>query len=137
MDPMQQLVQMRTMQAAPPPGPVGPGQGMGAPQLGAPVANEPYGPPMVSHTNSEVQNTLNEFAHASMGRGDLHALAAHLREIQGMFPKLLLADHKDGHAEMVGPAQEQFLAAAYARSKGAKTAHVRNMGRGQRLHLEF
>ncbi len=86
---------------------------------------------MPNPTNAQAEDTLNEH------HGDVALLAAHLREMQRTWPKLLLAAHANGHAEMVGPAQEQFLAAAYARAHGAKVAHVRNDGRGQRLHLEF
>lgn len=136
-DPIAQLAQLRTQQ----PQPIGPNQGMGGLTMGAPVPNgppHPNGPMMPTHdVNGAVQNVLNEFANASMQRGDQGALAQHLREIGKILPKLRLADHRDGHAELVGPAQDQFVAAAYARSHGAKVAHVRNDGRGQRLHLEF
>lgn len=136
-DPIAQLVQMRTQQTTPPPGPIGPGQGMGAPQLGAPLPSTPDGARPSNPTNGEAQDVLGAFSNAAVGRGDVAKLAHHLREIQRMHPKLLLADHKDGHAELVGPAHDQFVAAAYARTHGAKVAHVRNTGRGQRLHLEF
>lgn len=136
-DPLSQLEQMRTMQQTPPQGPVGPGQAMGAPQLGAPPAAHPDGPRSPNETNSQAQDTLNEFSNAAVQRGDRVALAHHLHVIQRAHPKLLLADEKHGHAELVGPAQDQFVAAAYARAHGAKVAHVRNNGRGQRLHLEF
>lgn len=142
MDPLAQLAQLRAQQQ---PQPIGPNQGIGgltpgapAPTGGAPIGAPSHGGPSLPvQTNGSAQDTLNEFAHAAVGRNDPTALAAHLRALQRMYPKLLLADHNNGHAEMVGPAQEQFLAAAYARSKGAKVAHVRNTGRGQRLHLEF
>ena len=117
---------------------------MGAPQLGAPPAappgqqqQAPTGPPMPQETNGQAQDMLQDMGRAAVRGGDVALLAHHLRELQQMYPKLVLAHHANGHAQMVGPAQEQFLAAAYARAHGAKVAHVRNQGRGQRLHLEF
>lgn len=131
MDPLQQLVAMRgAMQ-----GPVGPGQGMGGPQMGAPPANNPPDPHGM--TNGNQQDLVAEFARKSVRGGDVGALAGHLREIQRMHPKLAVAAHENGHAELIGPARDQFVAAAYARAHGAKVAHVRNTGQGQRLHLEF
>lgn len=136
-DPMQQMIQMRTTQAAPP---VGPGQGMGAPQMGAPPASPDQvstPSPQPVPTNGTAQDALSALANASVGRADEGKLAAHLKELQKLYPKLRLAAHNKGHAELIGPAQEQFLGAAYARLHQAKVAHVRNDGRGQRLHLEF
>lgn len=135
MDPMQQLVAMRGQMQ----GPMGPGQGMGGPQLGAPPAANPSAAPPDPHglTNGNQQDLLEEFARKAVRSGDVPTLAAHIREIQRMHPKLSVVAHDNGHAELIGPARDQFVAAAYARSHGAKVAHVRNSGRGQRLHLEF
>ena len=134
--PMDQLAAMRGSMGQQ--GPIGPNQGMGGPVLGAPVANNPQAEGNNLQSNGQVQELLDRFAQAGgMKGGDKEKLVHHLRQLQKMYPKLVLAEHKNGHAELVGPAQEQFLAAAYARMNGAKTAHVRNDGKGQRLHLEF
>lgn len=134
-DPMQALVAMRGSMNQQ--GPIGPNQGMGAPQLGAPPANNPQAQGNNLQTNGQVADVLSSMAQQASGGGDVDKLRHHLQQIQGMYPALLLAEHNNGHAELTGPAQEQFLAAAYARMHGAKTAHVKNQGRGQRLHLEW
>lgn len=139
---MQQLAQMRMQQGGPqPPQPIGPGQGIGGPTPGAPPEQQPAPQaPMGSvgpHTNAAAQDVLAEMGRASVRGGDQAALGHHVRQLQQMYPKLLLAKHDNGRAELVGPAHDQFLGAAYARANGAKTAHVRNNGQGQRLHLEF
>lgn len=137
--PLQQLAQLRMQQGGPtppPPQPVGPNQGVGAPTLGAPPAQHPMGS-VGPATNAAAQDVLAEMGRASVRGGDQAALGHHIRELQKMYPKLLMAKHENGRAELVGPAHEQFLAAAYGRANGAKVAHVRNNGSGQRLHLEF
>jgi hypothetical protein len=138
-NPMDALVAMRGSMGMQ--GPIGPNQGMGGPQMGAPAANnpqEPPGPSGASQTNGQLQDLLAAFQHAGgMKGGDQGKLSHHLQQLQQMYPKLLLAEHDNGHAQMTGPAQEQFLAAAYARMHGAKVAHVRNDGKGQRLHLRW
>lgn len=108
-------------------GPVGPGQSLQANPVG--VDNNSGGP-------SLADGLASLFAGINQ-RGDDSKLGHHLRKIQQLYPKLLMADHANGEAQMVGPAADQFLAAAYARHHGAKTAHVRNNGRGQRLHLSW
>lgn len=141
MDPIQALVQMRGQMQ----GPIGPNQGMGAPQLGAPPSAGPIGAPTATahvpdphaQTNGNQQDVLAEFGRQAVRGGDTAVLVAHLSELQRMFPKLAVARHENGRAELLGPAKDQFAAAAYGRAHGAKQAHVRNTGGGQRLHLEF
>ena len=127
-DPMQALVALRAQHAAP----IGPNQGIGAPQLGAPPAKDPH-----TETNGNQQDVLASFGNRAIGGGDSAKLAHHLGEIGRTFPKLALAANNNGMAELIGPAQQQFLAAAYARAHGASVAHVRNRGKGQRLHLRW
>lgn len=133
--PMDAMLAMRMNQPQPagvnqqmptsgPPGPPGPPQGPGADQ-------GPPGPP------GGAQSPLEAMGQASTGGGNVAALMAFLPMLQKMYPKLLLADHKKGHAEMAGPTQEQFLGSVFAKHHGAKVHHVINKGRGQRLHIAF
>lgn len=139
LNPMEALMAMRGQMGQQ--GPIGPNQGMGGPQMGAPPANNPTAPtghPVPVQQNGAVQGLIEAFQQAGgMTHGDEAKMAHHVTKLQKMYPKLLVAEHKGGHAELVGPAQEQFLAAAYGRMNGAKVAHVKNDGRGQRLHLEW
>jgi hypothetical protein len=80
---------------------------------------------------------MSQMASASTGGGNPAVLAQMLAELQKLYPKLRLADHHNGKAELVGPTHEQFLGAVWAKHHGAKDHHVRNTGRGQRLHLAW
>lgn len=123
--PMEQMVAMRMNQ----PQPTGVNQQM------ATGAGDPQMPP--GGPQLPPQGPLDGMASAATGGGNMALLAALLPELQKLYPKLKLADHKNGHAELVGPTQEQFLGAAWAKHHGAKEHHVRNKGRGQRLHVSF
>lgn len=133
-DPMQQLAQMRAQ-------PIGPNQGVGQMTPGAPPPAGPTPLPQQGPTAPEQAPPANPLADLSAqihGGQKAEKLKLMLAELQKLYPKLLLAEHDGkGHAEMKGSAQDQFLGAAWARMKGAKTAHVRNQGKGQRLHLEW
>lgn len=133
---MQQMLQMRMSQ----PQPNGPGQQlpMGGPSQppGAPqdpmAAQDPSAPP------GGAQGPLDAMNQAGLGQGNEAALMAFLPILQKLTKgKLKVADMKKGKAELVGPTQEQFLGAAAAKHHGAKEHHVRNRGRGQRLHVSF
>lgn len=121
--PNQQLAQ----QAAP----SAPQNAPGAPQM--PGMGDDSGPPVTAP-----QGALQGLGDASVGSGNVAALMQYLPILQKMYPKLKLADLKNGVAELAGPTQEQFLGAAHAKHHGAKQHHVRNRhGRGQRLHVSF
>lgn len=77
------------------------------------------------------------FARATTGQGDPALMQFMLAELHKIYPQLKLADMKDGVAEMVGPTQEEFLGAAWAKHHKAKVAQVCNHGRGQRLRLSW
>jgi hypothetical protein len=82
-------------------------------------------------------NILQALAQASMGpqAANPQKGAQLVQAIQKLFPKLHVADHTNGTFELAGPAQDQFLASAYAKAHGAKTSSVHNTGKGQRLHV--
>lgn len=124
-NPLESLVAMRGAMAQ---GPIGPGQDLASGDLSnAGGGNMPVG---------DAQDLLDLFSGMAQS-GDDDKLTHHLRNLQHLYPELRVASHKNGTAELVGPAQEQFLGAAYARAHGAATAHVRNRGNGQRLHLAW
>lgn len=143
---MQAMVQMRMGQpqppgpnqslpaGGPPQMPQGPPQGQPQPQP-MPVPQPgggPQGPP-------NIQALLAQLAQSANGpaAGDPNKAHAMLAQLVKMYPKLKVTENADGKAELVGPAQDQFLGATWAKAHGAKTSKVANAGRGQRLIVSW
>lgn len=122
---MQQMVQMRMNQ----PQPTGPNQ-----QL-------PTGPPIGGRqdlASTAVPQMAASMAGASNPfQGNPQATLMMLQKLMQQYPKLKAAEHKNGRAQLTGPAQDQFLGSVWARAHGAKEHHVRNDGSGQRLHVSW
>lgn len=125
--PMEQMVAMRMNQ----PQPVGVNQQMSSTGGAQMPSDGPQAPP------GPMGGPMDAMAQQATGGGNEQLLQMLLPELQKLYPKLKVAEHKHGKAEMVGPTQEQFLGAAWAKHHGAKEHHVRNKGRGQRLHVSF
>jgi hypothetical protein len=132
--PMQAMIDMRMNQ----PQPTGVGQ-----QLATSAPSAPPGAPQGPEQDQGgpmppgAAQGLSAFGDASVGGGNMQALMQYLPMLLKMYPKLYPADVKKGRAELTGPTQEQFLGAVHAKHHGAKEHHVRNRGRGQRLHVSF
>lgn len=94
--------------------------------------NAPQGPP-----NGEGQGPLAAFAQAAAPPGSANAdqTMQMVSQLQRLYPKLKVVENDNGKIDLVGPAQEQFLGAAWAKAHGAHVAKVANEGRGQRLQV--
>lgn len=125
--PMDAMLAMRMGQPQP--------QGVGQQ---SPMSNmEPSAAPGAGAAPTPTGDPFAALSEQSVGSGDMQQLLKYLPILQKLYPDLKLADLKRGEAELTGPTQEQFLGAAHAKHHGAKVHHVRNRGRGQRLHVRF
>lgn len=104
----------------------------------APGASQPQQPdPGQEMPPGGLQGPLQGMSDAATGSGNQQMLLQMLPLLQKLYPQLKVADMKHGRAELHGPTQEQFLGSAWAKHHGAKEHHVKNKGRGQRLHVSW
>lgn len=125
---MQQMIQMRMAQ----PQPTGPNQSLpNQPPQEAMGGRPDLGSAAVPQMAASMGQASNPF------QGNPQATMAMLQQLMQQYPKLKAAEHKNGRAQLAGPAQDQFLGAVWAKAHGAKEHHVRNDGGGQRLHVSW